>query len=202
MHARSLAALALGLLLATSAAAAPLGTPVELSPPARDALLEQAALALNAASQSDHVTAVAFTYPRLVKLMGGPDEAVQRLIEGQAGMRAQGVMAPQLALNGLLGCVQVGRQLQCALDEAQRIPTPKGMVRSQHDLIAFSDDRGAHWTFAPAGGSADDSARGAPRGQPLAPAARRAGGGAGAEGGEAAGADGGAVRRSTRIRSA
>ena len=124
---------------------------IELAPEAMRALLDQASKMTEAYLRSDYVAMVDFTYPPLVRELGGREAAVAKFRKMDQEMAASfgSYEIVESKAGKVLACARTPKkQLQCVLDQRQTVRIAYvGLIRSQIDLLAFSDDGGKRWTF-------------------------------------------------------
>lgn len=115
-----------------------------------DIIRKQAEQMGNALLQKDYKTFVTFTYPPIVKQMGGADKMAgsihKQMEEMQRSATIQSITYGQPS-----AVISEGQELQCTVPQEMIIKTQQGKIKTVSTLLAFSRDKGAHWYFVDAG---------------------------------------------------
>jgi lysophospholipase L1-like esterase len=101
---------------------------------------------------------VKYTYPALVKAMGGEAKMVAFLQQGVAEMKKEGFAVKSSEFGAPKKMVTAGSELQTLLSFKQVMSAPGGELHSEGWLIGFSGDGGRSWTFVDAA-KVDEQAR-------------------------------------------
>ncbi|HEX2607592.1 MAG TPA: hypothetical protein VHK91_09445, partial [Flavisolibacter sp.] len=95
----------------------------------------------------DYKTFVVYTYPKVVKMMGGTEKMLQVLRNGKVEMEQKGMRFDSVALEEPGPLLRSGTAYQSLIIEHLIIKVPGGKLYSTSTLIAFSPDAGKTWTF-------------------------------------------------------
>ena len=94
---------------------------------------------------------VSYTYPGLIKLMGGKEKMVEVLQKGLAEMAEQGFRF----LSGKVGVptqvVKAGPEIHALLPMSQIMSAPGGELHVESHMVAVSSNGGQTWTFIDTG---------------------------------------------------
>jgi hypothetical protein len=101
--------------------------------------------------RNDLVTVLGFTYPGLLRLMGGRAQMLIVLEQGAAAMKDQGYRFRTAKVGEPLQIVTAGRELHAVLPLGQVLEAPGGELHVDGYLIGISSDKGKTWTFVEAG---------------------------------------------------
>ena len=108
---------------------------------------EQANLMGQAFIKGDYQTFNRYTYPALVKAMGGTNKIAATLTQTVNDMHAQGMEFVSIAVDNPSKIVKNNGELQCTLQQHTTLKLPKGKGIATSTLIAVSEDGGKHWYF-------------------------------------------------------
>lgn len=95
----------------------------------------------------DYQTFVRYTYPQLVKVMGGEMMMMAQLKKMSDDMKAQGMSCKRISFGDVSPVVKSQNELQCTLSQQTEIVLASGGLITSSTLIAFSTDGGVRWTF-------------------------------------------------------
>lgn len=107
----------------------------------REALLKQ-----------DFADFTQFTYPEIVKKMGGKDKMVAIMENGGRQMEASGSKFLDATFGEPSNFITAGNELQCTLPQTIEMKVPKGRYITKSTMIAISQDGGNKWYFMDTGG--------------------------------------------------
>lgn len=114
-------------------------------------LKSTAELLAKATVASDFKTVVKYTYPKVVKAMGGPDKIIAVMNKGFQDMKSQGA-AFKDAIIGEPGQILTGRTEFYSVVPLKLIMESNGeKFYTTSSLLAISADKGKNWTFIDAG---------------------------------------------------
>ena len=117
------------------------------SPKATANLQQQVNVMGQAFLKGDYKTFADYTYPGLLKMMGGKDK-METVMKGiMDGMKSSGMKFNKISFDAPGKIVKVGKQLQGTVIQHLDIKLTKGGAVSTSALIAISDDDGDRWTF-------------------------------------------------------
>ncbi len=97
--------------------------------------------------RNDLHTFARYTYPQLVRLMGGEATLIATLEKGLREMRGQGVSFQSVSVGTVRRIVSAGRELHVVLPITIVMRVPGGELHSQAHLLGISADGGRQWTF-------------------------------------------------------
>jgi len=107
----------------------------------------QAGKMASAFLKDDYKTFARYTYPLIVKAMGGADKMADVLSKGRAGMKAQGAIISNITFDEPSKIIKAGKELQATIPQHTEIKLTQGRLLNTSTLIAISEDNGANWTF-------------------------------------------------------
>lgn len=140
--------LCLSLVLAAAPSRSELIGPIQLEGTALQMLREQSRRMASLAVAKDWAPFVETMYPGVVKMLGGAQKAREASAEAAAESEKAGTKITAAEVADPRFCVRVaGGGLQCVVRQTTRILHDGERYRIVADLIAFSGDRGSHWTF-------------------------------------------------------
>lgn len=116
-------------------------------PDAAKNLKQQAEKAGNSMVHGDYKMLAKYTYPPIVKMMGGAENmeaAVQKLM---ANMKAQGVTFNKVSFGEPSKIMKSGKELQSTIPQHLEMQVKDSKLVNTSTLIAISGDNGANWTF-------------------------------------------------------
>jgi hypothetical protein len=118
-----------------------------LSKAAEQALREQAKQMADAAQREDDAAVVRFMYPKVVKIMGGEEQARKKVEAARLSVKTSGGSIISTATGDIRGCVKAPEGIQCVLDGNQIMRISGIRLNTSTETLAFSSDDGGHWTF-------------------------------------------------------
>ena len=104
----------------------------------------------NALLQRDYKTFVTFTYPTVVKEMGGAEKMAGSIRKQMEDMQKSATIL-SITYGQPSTVISEGKELQCTVPQEMIIKTAQGKIKSTSTLLAFSSDKGEHWHFVDAG---------------------------------------------------
>ena len=97
--------------------------------------------------KGDYQTFARYTYPTLVKAMGGESHMAMILSQTVNDMQAKGMTFSSINIDNPAKIVKSGNELQCTLQQHTTIKLTKGRAVATSTLIAISKDGGKNWLF-------------------------------------------------------
>lgn len=97
--------------------------------------------------KGDYTTFAAFTYPGIIKLMGGTDKFKEVLAKSIHEMKSQGISFSKVTFDEPSKIVKQGKEWQATIKQHLELKLPKEKLLSTSMLIAISTDNGNNWTF-------------------------------------------------------
>ena len=97
--------------------------------------------------KKDFKSFTAFTYPKVVEMMGGSQRMVQTLEKGFKDMESQGIRILAISFGSHSPILVYGGEQQCILPQTIEMKVPGGRLVSNATLIAISKDNGKKWYF-------------------------------------------------------
>jgi hypothetical protein len=88
-----------------------------------------------------------YTYPKVMRMMGGEDSMVHILQKNQQAMKDDGVYFLSISIGEPSPIMQYRGEWQCTVPETIAMKVKGGRVTSFSSLIAISMDRGVTWFF-------------------------------------------------------
>lgn len=95
----------------------------------------------------DYKTFANYTYPLILKSMGGASRMIEVLNRTTDEMRAKGMSFSNITFDEPSKIVKSGKELQATIAQHTEIKQPQGRIVSTSTLIAISTDNGITWTF-------------------------------------------------------
>ena len=95
----------------------------------------------------DYATFVGYTYPTIVRLVGGSAKMVDLLDKSMANMKVQGTTFTKISFDEPSRIVVSGKEVQATIAQHTEIKLTPGRLLNTSTLIAISADNGLHWTF-------------------------------------------------------
>jgi hypothetical protein len=108
---------------------------------------QQAAKMGAAFVSSDYKTFANYTYPLILKSMGGAAKMVAVLTKTTNDMKLQGMSFSNITFDEPSKIVKSGKELQATIAQHTEIKLSQGRLVSTSTLIAISTDNGSNWTF-------------------------------------------------------
>src|SRR5437588_8306016 len=108
---------------------------------------EQAAKMGQAFVKADYKTFVHYSYPKLIEMMGGAAKMESILTKATEDMKTNSMAITRLSFDEPSKIVRSGGEWQCMLPEHTEIKLKEGRIVTISTLLAFSSDKGLHWTF-------------------------------------------------------
>lgn len=110
--------------------------------------LEQQAIKMGSAFVSgDYTTFANYTYPLILKSMGGAAKMAAVLTKSTNDMKARGMIFSNITFDEPSKIVNSGKELQASIAQHTEIKLPQGRLVNTSTLIAISTDNGVNWTF-------------------------------------------------------
>ncbi|MBS1740268.1 MAG: hypothetical protein JST88_06975 [Bacteroidetes bacterium] len=117
---------------------------------AQNKVKEQAKQMANALLQKDYASYINYTYPSIVKEMGGREKMISA-IENQMKSMEPTAQILSIDFGQPSSVIQEREELQCTIPQQMVLQTPQGKVQTQSTLIGISKDEGNHWYFVDIG---------------------------------------------------
>lgn len=96
---------------------------------------------------SDYKTFANYTYPLVLKSMGGASKMAGVLIKTTNNMRAQGMNFSNITFGEPSKIIKSDKELQATIAQHTEIKLSQGRIVITSTLIAVSTDNGINWTF-------------------------------------------------------
>lgn len=100
-----------------------------------------------------------YTYPGLLKLMGGKKKMIALLEKGRADMEKQGFRFVSGVVAAPIALVEAGTELHALLPLNQVLTAPGGALHAAGHLLGISSDGGKTWTFIDAANLTPETVR-------------------------------------------
>lgn len=97
--------------------------------------------------KGDYETFARYTYPPLLKAMGGESRMAATLRQTVVGMQAKGMSFSSIVVDSPSKIVKSGSEFQCTLQQHTTIKLVNGKAVATSTLIAISKDGGKNWLF-------------------------------------------------------
>ncbi|HET7118655.1 MAG TPA: hypothetical protein VFI29_19320 [Hanamia sp.] len=95
----------------------------------------------------DYKTFANYTYPLILKSIGGAGKMAAILTKTSNDMHAQGMSFSNITFDEPSKIVKSGKELQATIAQHTEIKLSQGRLLSTSTLIAVSKDNGVNWTF-------------------------------------------------------
>ncbi|MDT0606016.1 hypothetical protein [Croceitalea rosinachiae] len=95
----------------------------------------------------DYESFANFTYPEVIKMMGGKSNMVKATEQAMNKMKNDGFSFTDLNFKSPSKFLKKDNELQCSLTQVIVMKTPRGKIESEYTLIGLSSDNGQNWTF-------------------------------------------------------
>lgn len=95
----------------------------------------------------DYTTFANYTYPLILKSMGGAVRMADVLTKTTNDMKLQGMSFSNITFDEPSKIVKSGKELQATIAQHTEIKLAQGRLVSTSTLIAISTDNGSNWTF-------------------------------------------------------
>lgn len=95
----------------------------------------------------DYKTFCNYTYPSVVKLMGGASNMTELLTKATSDLKAKGMSFCNISFGEPSKILESAKELQATIAQHTEIKLPQGRILSTSTLIAISADNGNNWTF-------------------------------------------------------
>lgn len=116
-------------------------------PDASKNLKQQAEKAGNSMVHGDYRMLAKYTYPPVVKMMGGAENMAATVQKLMANMKAQGVAFNNVSFGEPTKMFKSGNELQSTIAQHLEMQIKESKLVSTSTLIAISTDNGVNWTF-------------------------------------------------------
>jgi hypothetical protein len=114
---------------------------------ASENLKQQAGKMGSAFVSSDYKAFANYTYPLVLKSMGGASKMAATLAKTTNSMHAQGMNFSNITFDAPSKIVKSGKELQATIAQHTEIKLSQGRLITTSTLIAISTDNGSTWTF-------------------------------------------------------
>ncbi len=111
------------------------------------ALKKQADDAANAMMQHDYKQMAYYTYPPIVKAIGGPDKMAQKVTQMMDEMQVHGVTFKSVTIGNIGDIAKGGIHLYAVVQEILQISNNGAIITNSSYLVAVSADNGKRWYF-------------------------------------------------------
>lgn len=118
---------------------------------AQNDIQQQANAMGEALLKKDYLNFVVFTYPKLLKEMGGKEKMAASIQQQMEQMEQKGTQVIGLKYGTPSSIIKQKDELQCTIPQTMTLKVKEGKIMAQSTLIAISQDKGAHWFFVDAG---------------------------------------------------
>ena len=108
---------------------------------------EQANTMGQAFLKGDYQTFAKYTYPALLRAMGGASRMAATLTQTINDMQAKGMSFNSVVVDSPTKIVKSSNELQCTLQQHTTVKLPNGRAVATSTLIAISEDNGQNWFF-------------------------------------------------------
>ena len=117
----------------------------------------QGQAAADAFLAGDYKKFVAFVYPKVVAMAGGPDALIDFVNRGMRDTEAKGFKMLSYTVGEPEPPTKIEQQLVAILPTKIRMQSPHGVIASESFMICISRDGGENWTFIGGAGATDEA---------------------------------------------
>lgn len=110
-------------------------------------LSEQAGKMGESFVSKNYKTFASYTYPLILRSMGGASKMVEVLNRTTNEMKTKGMSFSNVTFDEPSKIVKKGKELQATIAQHTEIKLPQGKLINTSTLIAVSTDNGVNWTF-------------------------------------------------------
>lgn len=110
-------------------------------------ITQQATKMGSAFVSGDYKTFANYTYPLILKSMGGAAKMAAILTKSTNDMKTQGMSFTNITFDEPSKIIKSGKELQATIAQHTEIKLSQGRLVSTSTLIAISTDNGSNWTF-------------------------------------------------------
>lgn len=110
-------------------------------------IYDQALVMSEAYNSEDWNTVVKYTYPELVRKMGGKETMINVLREGMKKMNAEGAAIIKVEIEHPKEKVKTKKYFYAIVQQKLTIKVPGGLLHQKAHLLGISSDEGKNWTF-------------------------------------------------------
>lgn len=115
---------------------------------AQKAIVKEKAVKMSHAFISgDFETFVQYTYPKIVKAMGGKEEMISFLQVTIQKMAEEGAAFKSVSIGEISNIFQSGKDLHCLVEQNLILLVKGGILKSSAHLLAISENNGKKWFF-------------------------------------------------------
>ena len=108
---------------------------------------EQAKLMGDYMLKKDFKSFTAFTYPKVIEMMGGEENMIHVMEAGEKEMDANGSHFLSVTVGEPSTVISIGNELQCTLAQVIEMKVWNGTLLVKSSLIGISSDKGKIWYF-------------------------------------------------------
>lgn len=134
-------------------------TPLKADKPQKDTVKKVAKEMLDAFVKGDYAKTIDFTYPGVVKELGGRKKAIEMTETAMKEMKAKGIEFKEVKLGDPGEFLTEGKNTFVVVPTINEMTFPKGTLRGKFYLLGISPDGGKSWTFADGTGMQDKELR-------------------------------------------
>ena len=95
----------------------------------------------------DYAAFSAYTYPKVVEMMGGRENMIRATQSSMNQMKNEGFQIVDISFTDPSKFIEHKNELQCSLTQELTMKIPEGKVLATYTLIAISGDNGKNWKF-------------------------------------------------------
>jgi hypothetical protein len=121
--------------------------PFKASPAQSEALKKQAEACADALMKQNYKQMAYYTYPPIVKDMGGVDKMQEKLTASMGQMQAQGFSFKSVTIGELKDIVKSKGDLYSIVQDILQLSMNGTFITSSSYLLAYSHDNGVRWYF-------------------------------------------------------
>ncbi len=112
---------------------------------------------MSAFKTNNYSILVKYTHPKIVDLMGGPEEAPKIIKQTMEGI--EGLESIEASVGEVLQLIDTGNEVQTVIPQLLVLKMQGMTYSSKNHLIGISSDKGKSWTFFDGNGFGEDLIR-------------------------------------------
>lgn len=124
-----------------------------------DSLNKQGNEMVNAAVNGDYKTLLKYTHPKIIKIMGGNDQALITLKQTMNALKEQNFIIQKAGIGKIVQMIKTKKNFQCIIPQTVTLKLQNKTAESNNFLFAISYNNGLRWYFLDTGGASENQIR-------------------------------------------
>ncbi len=113
----------------------------------KEKIAAEARKAADAVLKNDFKTTADYTHPKVIEEIGGKDKMISIMEEGDKKLRADGIQFESVEIGVPSQISENGETVLALVPETVQLKVPKGYLKTESQLVAVSENKGARWYF-------------------------------------------------------